>query len=108
MTTVKQERFDSYDLFKSEIKRGLVLLLDPEKMRGSGARCNTEEESQIRGYHYFACIGTGFTNDLSFWIPMSSRYKPNRTYVGQTSKRGCKILGWRNNLHVEEPDLDGN
>ena len=108
MTTVKQERFDSYDRFKSEIKRGLVLLLDPEKMKGSGATCNTEEESQIRGRHYFACIGTGFTNDLSFWIPMSSRYKANRTSVGCTFKWGGEILGWRNNLHVEEPDLEGN
>ena len=108
MTKAKQENADCYHQIRREIKRGLVLRLDPEKMKLWRATCETEGSYQIKGPHYFACIGIGETNDWSFWIPASSRYGKGRTYVGYADKRGYEILGWRNNLHVEEPDLDGN
>ena len=113
MTTLKQRDLDSYEQVKSEIKRGLVLRLDPEKMKQWGATCKTERDYQIRGPHYFACIGIGYTNDLSFWVPMSSRDNGKedkwyrRAYVEYGDKWGYEILGRRNNLHFEESGLGG-
>lgn len=107
MTTMNQVLPDSYERLKSEIKRGLVLRLDPEKMKLWGATCKTEDIYQIRQPHYFACIGVGYTNDQSFWVPMSSHFKPGRTYVGYGDKRGGEILGRRNDLYLEESSLGG-
>ena len=107
MTTMKQVLPDCYEQFKSEIKRGLVLRLDPEKMKLWRATCETEGSYQIKGPHYFACIGIGETNDWSFWIPASRHYRKGRTYVGYADKRGYEILGWRNNLRFGDADLGG-
>ena len=107
MTKAKQENADCYHQIRREIKRGLVLRLDPEKMKLWRATCKTEEIYQIKGPHYFACIGTGIRDDWSFWIPASSRYGKGRTYVGYADKRGYEILGWRNNLRPGGAGLGG-
>ena len=107
MTTVKQEQLNSYDQIRREIKRGLVLRLDPEKMKLWRATCKTEESYQIKGPHYFVCIGIGDTNDWSFWIPASRQNRKGRTYVGYADKRGYEILGWRNHLRSGDAGLGG-
>lgn len=113
MTTVQRESQDSYEQVKNEIERGLVLRLDPEKMKLWGAKYMVNEGYQIRGPHYFACIGIGHTNDLSFWVPMSSRDNGGedkwyrRAYVEYGDKWGYEILGRRNNLHLEDSGLGG-
>ena len=107
MTKAKQENPDCYDQIRREIKRGLVLRLDPEKMKLWRATCKTEESYQIKGPHYFACIGIGETNDWSFWIPASRHNRKGRTYVGYADKRGYEILGWRNNLCFGNAGLGG-
>ena len=101
----KPENIDTYDQIKREIKRGLVLRLDPTKL--TGATCSSKREYQVEGWHYFACIGTGLTNEVSFWIPVFTNSGYHRAYVAPDWKWGCKILGKWNNLHVAGSGLGG-
>jgi hypothetical protein len=68
----------------TEIRPGLVLLLDPDVLLAHGAVPSIE--NRVKGMHFFVC--TSVEDDGSTWTPTFSKFVPGRVSIPPTSKIG--------------------
>lgn len=63
-----------------EIERGLVMRLDPVKLREHGAVPDRPPARAVTGCHYFVCVCRA--GPWSVWVPAFSRHLPGRIKLG--------------------------
>lgn len=69
-----------------EIAVGLVLHLDASALRNNGATCTCGSDLQVKGGHFFLCIGR--SKGESRWVPLYTKDGKGRTPVSKDGRSG--------------------
>lgn len=77
---------DPFDGLAREIKKGIVLHLDPESLRSGGGKSTGLPECSVRGVHFFVCIS--HAEQSGVWMPLFSEPGNDRVAVPTVGRRG--------------------
>jgi hypothetical protein len=69
-----------------EIKPGLCLFLDPDRLLAEGATYSCPDDVRVQGAHYFVCISKD--DGGGTWIPLFSNDGPGREALNNFDKSG--------------------
>lgn len=71
-----------------DVRRGLVVFLDPKLMASLGAHCNQDPRDRIAAPHYFLCVVAPDATGWSTWLPCSTKAGPGRVEVPPAFRSG--------------------
>ncbi len=69
-----------------EIKRGLVLHLDPDELVAHGGSTNVDEALRVRGQHFFLCLTSNGQD--SRWLPLYTSGGKDRVELPRAARDG--------------------
>ena len=82
-----------------DVRRGLVLHLDPDILEREGAASNRHSQTRVRGLHWFVCLLVDRGD--SIWTPLFSRPSSQRIEIPKAAKRGA--FKWRSSTTYADP-----
>lgn len=70
----------------SDIKTGLVLHLDPQKLKAKGGKTSVSQELEVDGCHFFLCISV--SEKTSRWVPLYKNPGHGRSEIPSVGRTG--------------------